>query len=43
MKADLHGLDRIVGFFEAVDLEELGGVGEEELVDDFEFIIGRLD
>lgn len=40
---DLHGLDGFVGLFDGIYLEPFGGVGEHELVDDLNLVIGRSD
>lgn len=42
LRADLHGLDRIVRILDAVDFKEFGGMGEQELVYDFKLIVGRF-
>lgn len=42
LKADLHGLDRIVSFFDAIDFDELCRVREQQLVHDLELVFARL-
>ena len=41
-RADFHGLDRIVSIFDAIDLDELCRVREQQLVHDLELVFGRL-
>ncbi|KAJ2957055.1 hypothetical protein NUW54_g14625 [Trametes sanguinea] len=40
---DLHGLDGVEGILDALDLDELGGVRQEQLVHDLELAFARPD
>ena len=41
--ADLHGPDGIMSLFDGIDLNKLGCMRKQQLIDDFKFVVGGLD